>query len=131
MKIQTIIGVSLAGSVLFIGCGKKSNDAAAPTPEAMVQPQEYTKVPATGPKEADEEGESSQEMAEVILESEINSHAAMLTFMVQEYAAQRGQAPAKLEDLVFAGMLPAVPKLPPGWTFNVDAQNKQVTAVKQ
>ncbi len=129
MKTHLLYGTGLLACSLTFGCSKKA-EGPPPSPASIVQPQEYTPVAAPTPGQSEDQADE-RETAMALQESEINAHAAMLTFMVQEYAAQNKRVPTDLQELVSAALLPAVPKLPPGWTFQIDAKNKQVTAVRQ
>jgi hypothetical protein len=59
------------------------------------------------------------------------SNASVLTLMLQEFMAANKRAPSSIKELESIKTYGAVPPPPPGYRYVIDANKKQVTAVKQ
>lgn len=115
--VKTLLPVLLAALTMIpAGCRKQ-----APTP----LPPPLPPAPALGaaPEGTPANPGNAAEMAA--------SNAAVLTMMLQEYVAANKRLPTTVKELESIKTYGAVPPPPPGFRYVIDANKKQVTAVKQ
>lgn len=114
--MKTRLALVVAALVLGGGaaCRKKSSVPApvAPPPEAPA-PVSEGGAPVAG---------NAAEMAA--------SNAAVLTMMLQEFMAQQKRVPSTVKELEIIKTYGPLPPPPPGYRYVIDANRKQVLAVK-
>lgn len=103
-------------TIIPAGCRKKSSPPLPPPPAP-------TPAPGTAPEGTPANPGNAAEMAA--------SNAAVLTMMLQEYVAANKRLPTTVKELESIKTYGAVPPPPPGFRYVIDANKKQVTAVKQ
>jgi len=115
--VKTLLLVLFAVLALIpAGCRKKS--AAPPPPPPAPAP-----APGTAPEGTAANPGNAAEMA--------LSNASVLTLMLQEFMAANKRAPSSIKELETIKTYGAVPPPPLGYRYVIDANKKQVTAVKQ
>lgn len=124
-----IIRLLLAFSIplLVLGCGKKSETAGSPSPNAVAtaenpvataKDQEVPPAPTVSQPLTTGAGDYSAALAE-------------LTQAVRKYSIENRRRPNSLSEVVVAGYVRNMPQAPPGKRFEIQPKGTQVVLVNQ
>jgi hypothetical protein len=112
--------LSMAASLLLVGCGEQSDKPAAPT---------NTTSSGSSPLSAPADyvgalGKAQQTAVKTVDTTSLNQ-------AIQLFNVDKGRNPKDLDELVAEKYIPKLPDAPFGMKLNYDAASGKVTAVKQ